>query len=137
MYACQRVVAWHFSCSIMWPNLPCLPEWEQRWKNPLGFSNNMTRRYSKSIEFSVSHLSLVSRTCLAALFITNIKWIRNSIWKIRNIRRIGVEIQYSRDTISYNSLFQALTFKATRIYQYNPLHRNTNSTTTLAHRTTV
>ena len=49
-----------------------------------------------------------------------------------------LEIQYSqafakpkRETISHNSLLEALAFKATRIYRYNPLDRNINSTTNL------
>ena len=58
----------------------------QRRKSPLGFSNNIWLE-DKSLEFSVSHPSLVSRTWLATHFITDIKWIRNSIWKIRNMRR--------------------------------------------------
>ena len=49
-----------------------------------------------------------------------------------------LEIQYSQalakpkqETISHNSLLEALAFKATRIYRYNPLDRNINSTTNL------
>ena len=49
-----------------------------------------------------------------------------------------LEKQYSqalakqkREKISHNSLLEALTFKATRIYRYNPLDRNINSTTNL------
>ena len=55
-----------------------------------------------------------------------------------------LEIQYpqalakpKRETISHNSLLEALTFKETRIYRYNPLDRNIYSTTNLVHRTTV
>ena len=53
-----------------------------------------------------------------------------------------LEIQYlqalakpKRETISHNSLLEALAFKATRIYRYNPLDRNINSTTNLVKRT--
>ena len=42
----------------------------QRRKSPLGFSNSLD---DKSIDFSVSHPSLVSRTCLAKHFITDTK----------------------------------------------------------------
>ena len=56
----------------------------QRRKHQLGFSDDSS---DKSIEFSVSHPSLFSRRCLATRFITDIKWIRNSIGKTRNIRR--------------------------------------------------
>ena len=47
-----------------------------------------------------------------------------------------LEIQYSqalanpkRETISHNSLLEALAFKATRTYRYNPLYRNIYSIT--------
>ena len=42
-----------------------------------------------------------------------------------------------REAISHNSLLEALTFKATRIYRCSPLDRNINFTTNLVHRTTV
>ena len=108
-------------------------------KNPLGFSNSISLE-DKSMEFSVSHPSMVSQTCLATHFITDTKWIRNSIWKIRNVRRTRntkALAKSKQERISHNKLFQALTFKATRIYRYDPLDRNINSTTTLVHRTTV
>ena len=41
------------------------------------------------------------------------------------------------ETISNNRLLQALTFRGTCIYRYNPLDRNINCTTNLVHRTTV
>ena len=49
-----------------------------------------------------------------------------------------LEIQYSQalvkpeqETNLHNRLLEALTFKATRIYRYNPLDRNINPTTNL------
>ena len=59
----------------------------------------------------------VSRTCLATHFITDTKWLRNSIWKIRNIYRrtrntiFAGPLKPKRETISHNRLLQALTFK--------------------------
>ena len=140
MYTCQRATAWHFSCLITWPNLTCLPEREQRRQNLLGLSNNIWLE-DKLKECSVSHPSLVSRTCLATHFITDTRW--GTVFE-RPGTLEELEIQYSqaltkskRETISHDRIFQALTFKATRIYRYNPLNRNINSTTTIAHRTTV
>ena len=50
----------------------------------------------------------------------------------------SVKIQYSqalanpkRETISHNSLLEALAFKETHIYRYNPLYRNICSNTNL------
>ena len=88
-----------------------------------------------SIEFSLSHPSLVSRRCLATHFITDTKELGTAFEKLGTLEEL--EIRYlqaleksKRETISHNRLFQALTFKATRIYLYNPLDRNINSTTT-------
>ena len=94
MYTCQRETAWHFYYSITWPNLPCLPKW--MCQSVITFFRDETTHLAfqitydssdKSIEFSVSHPSSVSWTCLATPFITDTKWIRSSVWKIRNIRR--------------------------------------------------
>ena len=54
-----------------------------------------------------------------------------------------LEIQYSqalakpkaRNSFAQQVITEALMFKATRIYRYNPLDRNISSTTNLVHRT--
>ena len=54
--------------------------------------------------------------------------------EIRNSQALA---KPKRETISHNRLLEALTFKETRTYRYNPLDRNINSATNLVHRTTV
>ena len=80
MYTSQRATMWHFSCSITWPNLPCLPRpwimchYFSESKIPLRFSNNIllnwsiNRIFTKYISLAAHRITFLFACLLLFLF---------------------------------------------------------------------